>query len=295
MRGGHTRRRDDDFGAGLSCFNIHRLPDCPYTTDISFFAIRRVTRRKRETLTRTTFAEWRDESYVNKTHRVVRKAAAFEIWRSVVATTNVVAEVTRVVRAVSLKKNAAGTFAVWRVLAAACSKLLLAATKVSCLRRTKTVLKKWKQQTTERRRDKSWCAFSSVWHGRRAVTKTFQKWDTLAGYLKQVRPKGVSQIQAHCLPPFVTIYRVHYVPYHVPVLATAAYITYALFYLSAGDCLPIHRPIQYTPRLKTDLFVRNRRPDGALPKLGTKSVSKSSPRFSSSGAEKPACYPRVEI
>ena len=33
------------------------------------------------------------------------------------------------------------------------------------------------------------------------------------------------------------------------------HITNALFYLSAGDCLSIHRDIQYTRRLKTDPFL----------------------------------------
>jgi hypothetical protein len=39
----------------------------------------------------------------------------------------------------------------------------------------------------------------------------------------------------------------------------AKYITSALFYLSAGDCLSIHRPIQYTQGSRLTLFVHNQR------------------------------------
>ena len=52
---------------------------------------------------------------------------------------------------------------------------------------------------------------------------------------------GFSQILTHCLLPLVECTTSN----GGNSTATATYVTSALFYLSAGDCLSIHRPIQY--------------------------------------------------
>ena len=128
----------------------------------------------------------------------------------------------------------------------------------------------------------------------------------LPGVRREVRPPGLSQIRHTLfLPPLFecttrdvcsiastrdvcsiastrNFYNVMYVA--LPVLVTFTctgnsyeYITSALFYLSAGDCLSIHRDIQHTHGLNTDpLFYLSQ---GTCPRPGRATPPTSAPAF----------------
>ena len=164
------------------------------------------TRHYLQNLKSNTFIEWRDDVFTLKTHRTVRQAIAFEIWRGKAELRKVVNAVTSRVKSRSVRKNTLGAFTVWKVLAEEWAERVFAADAISYKRRTKTSFSTWKTKTQIACREAAWDAFAKTWRDRRVSVKAFTKWAVRTEVLAEARTAAEKIANEKRFTHFVSVF-----------------------------------------------------------------------------------------